>query len=236
MPREKKESGHGRRPRRPLGQLVALLRSRAAGSRPTPGHLRLLVHSRSHPSAEQMHVRLLRRFPTMSLATVYKTITLLKQAGEVLELQFSDLGNRYDGTQTHPPPPTHLHRMRGHRGRRRSPALRRGRARGPGDRLRHLDPPPGFFRPVPSLPRKRAAADPTQAPDAPDVPDVFHDQGQGKSLGECRKKPAGFLGPQVEGHLHALVAALVEGRGEGPGVIRQAEGVGQKALCGIGPG
>jgi Fur family peroxide stress response transcriptional regulator len=48
-----------------LDNLVALLRSR--GCRITPQRLailRLLVHSRSHPSAEQMHVRLLRRFPT----------------------------------------------------------------------------------------------------------------------------------------------------------------------------
>lgn len=88
-----------------LENLVALLRDK--GCRITPQRLailRLLVLSRSHPSAEQMHVRLLRRFPTMSLATVYKTITLLKQAGEVLELQFSELGNRYDGLRPSPHP------------------------------------------------------------------------------------------------------------------------------------
>lgn len=35
----------------------------------------------------------------MSLATVYKTINLLKREGELLELEFSDLGNRYDGNK-----------------------------------------------------------------------------------------------------------------------------------------
>ncbi len=88
-----------------LEHLVALLRGR--GCRITPQRLailRLLTHSRGHPSAEQAHARLLRRFPTMSLATVYKTIALLKQAGEVLELQFSELGNRYDGLRPSPHP------------------------------------------------------------------------------------------------------------------------------------
>jgi len=40
----------------------------------------------------------------MSLATVYKTISLLKREGEILELEFSDLGNRYDGRKPYPHP------------------------------------------------------------------------------------------------------------------------------------
>jgi Fur family peroxide stress response transcriptional regulator len=39
-----------------------------------------------------------------SLATVYKTVTLLKEMGEVLELGFGDGGNRYDGNNPHPHP------------------------------------------------------------------------------------------------------------------------------------
>jgi Fur family peroxide stress response transcriptional regulator len=88
-----------------LENLVALLR--AKGCRVTPQRLailRVLTQSRGHPTAEQIHSRLVRQYPTMSLATVYKTIALLKQAGEVLELQFSDFGNRYDGRRPHPHP------------------------------------------------------------------------------------------------------------------------------------
>ncbi|QLA17930.1 Fur family transcriptional regulator [Desulfolutivibrio sulfoxidireducens] len=88
-----------------LEGLVTLLRGR--GRRITPQRLailRVLARDSGHPSAEQVHARLVRHFPTMSLATVYKTIVLLKQAGEILELQFSELGNRYDGRRPYPHP------------------------------------------------------------------------------------------------------------------------------------
>ena len=39
-----------------------------------------------------------------SLATIYKTVTLLKEMGEVLELGFSDDSNRYDGNKPYPHP------------------------------------------------------------------------------------------------------------------------------------
>ncbi|MDQ7830735.1 MAG: transcriptional repressor [Desulfovibrionaceae bacterium] len=90
---------------RRLENLVALLKEK--GCRVTPQRLailRVLTQSRGHPSAEQIHARLARQYPTMSLATVYKTIALLKQSGEILELQFSDLGNRYDARRPHPHP------------------------------------------------------------------------------------------------------------------------------------
>ena len=50
---------------------------------------------------EQVH----EHFPTTPLATVYKTLTLLKEMGEVLELEFSNAENRYDGNNPSP----HLH-------------------------------------------------------------------------------------------------------------------------------
>jgi len=40
----------------------------------------------------------------MSLATVYKTVTVLKSLGEVLELGFPAGGNRYDGKKPYPHP------------------------------------------------------------------------------------------------------------------------------------
>ena len=64
----------------------------------------VLASSPDHPSAEDIHAELIDRYPTMSLATVYKTINLLKREGEILELEFSDLGNRYDGNKPYPHP------------------------------------------------------------------------------------------------------------------------------------
>ncbi len=70
------------------------------------GILKVLANSTRHPSAETIHSAMIVHYPTMSLATVYKTLALLKQVGEVLELQFSELGNRYDGN--HPQPHPHV--------------------------------------------------------------------------------------------------------------------------------
>jgi len=56
------------------------------------------------PSAERIHADIIKDFPTTSLATVYKTISLLKEAGEILELGFGDLGSRYDGRRPYPHP------------------------------------------------------------------------------------------------------------------------------------
>lgn len=66
--------------------------------------LKVLANSDDHPSAESIHAELVENYPTMSLATVYKTINLLKREGQVLELEFSDLGNRYDGNKPYPHP------------------------------------------------------------------------------------------------------------------------------------
>lgn len=66
--------------------------------------LNVLAHSVEHPSAESIHAELKNNYPTMSLATVYKTIDLLKREGEILELEFSDFGNRYDGKNPDPHP------------------------------------------------------------------------------------------------------------------------------------
>ena len=43
-------------------------------------------------------------FPTTSIATVYKTINVLKQINEVLEIAFPDGSNRYDGNKPFPHP------------------------------------------------------------------------------------------------------------------------------------
>ena len=60
--------------------------------------VRLLAESEGHPSAAQLHDQLKADYPTMSLATVYKTLNLLKDLGEVLELGFCNDDSRYDGS------------------------------------------------------------------------------------------------------------------------------------------
>jgi Fur family peroxide stress response transcriptional regulator len=66
--------------------------------------LKILAASENHPSAEQVHLQVKKVFPTTSLATVYKTITLLKDLEQVLELGFPVGGNRYDGNRPEPHP------------------------------------------------------------------------------------------------------------------------------------
>ena len=77
------------------------------GCRITPQRLavlKILAESKNHPSAEGIYQHVKTDFPTTSLATVYKTITLLKDLGELLELGFADWGSRYDGNKPYPHP------------------------------------------------------------------------------------------------------------------------------------
>jgi Fur family transcriptional regulator, peroxide stress response regulator len=92
-------------PKERLTTMVGRLRK--LGCRITPQRLeilRVLAESSGHPSAETVHHRVAALFPAMSLATVYKTIAALKKAGEILELEFSDRDNRYDGNRPTPHP------------------------------------------------------------------------------------------------------------------------------------
>ena len=75
--------------------------------------LRLIAASEEHPSASHLYNQIRTQFPTTSVATVYKTLNLLKELGEVLELGFSDDDNRYDGSRSYPHP--HLVCTRCHR-------------------------------------------------------------------------------------------------------------------------
>ena len=66
--------------------------------------LEILANSDLHPSVSEIHAEVQLRFPSTSLATVYNTIELLKEAGQVLEIEFSATSNRYDGRrpESHP--------------------------------------------------------------------------------------------------------------------------------------
>ena len=65
--------------------------------------VRLIAASEGHPSAAQLYARIKRRFPTMSHATVYKTLALLKELGQVLEIDLRD-DSHYDGNRPQPHP------------------------------------------------------------------------------------------------------------------------------------
>ncbi len=65
---------------------------------------RILAKSEGHPGVESIYEQLKEDFPTMSLATVYRNVMLIKSLGEVLELGFPEGGNRYDGNKPYPHP------------------------------------------------------------------------------------------------------------------------------------
>ncbi len=56
----------------------------------------ILKDTRSHPSVEKIYQKLKPNYPAMSLATVYKTVDVLKKVGLVQELNVGDGGLRYD--------------------------------------------------------------------------------------------------------------------------------------------
>jgi Fur family transcriptional regulator, peroxide stress response regulator len=66
--------------------------------------LTILAGSKEHPSVDEVYKEVKTLFPTTSLATVYKTVSLLKELNAVLELGFPDGSNRYDGSKPYAPP------------------------------------------------------------------------------------------------------------------------------------
>jgi Fur family peroxide stress response transcriptional regulator len=65
--------------------------------------VRLIATSEGHPSAAQLHARIKRQFPTMSHATVYKTLALLKEMGQLVEIDLHG-DSHYDGNRPYPHP------------------------------------------------------------------------------------------------------------------------------------
>ena len=85
-------------------QLIAKLREREYRLTPQRVELiRLIASSEGHPSAARLYNQIKVQFPTMSLATVYKTLDLLKELGEVLEIGLRD-DSHYDGNKPYPHP------------------------------------------------------------------------------------------------------------------------------------
>jgi Fur family peroxide stress response transcriptional regulator len=88
-----------------IDAIVARFRKR--GFRITPQRLAILktlVLNREHLSVEEIYDRVHLEHPMISLATVYKTITLLKEMGEITELNLNNHYARYERMEDHPHP------------------------------------------------------------------------------------------------------------------------------------
>lgn len=59
--------------------------------------IRVLRGTTSHPSAEWIYEQVKKEIPNIGLATVYRNLRLLKQAGEVSEMHTSNDTARFDG-------------------------------------------------------------------------------------------------------------------------------------------
>ena len=81
-----------------LAEMKAALRDKGVVvTRKRAKLLEVLLASDSHPSASEIHEGVRASYPGTSLATIYNTIEILKETGQVLEIEFSASANRYDG-------------------------------------------------------------------------------------------------------------------------------------------
>ena len=92
-------------PQKRLERMVRVLKEK--GGRLTAQRLamlRILSKSAGHPSAEQIYEQIKSDYPTTSRATIYKTLSLLKDMGEVFEVTFASEASHYDGNKPYPHP------------------------------------------------------------------------------------------------------------------------------------
>lgn len=68
--------------------------------------LKLLEGNQTHPSAESIHSEIFKKYPGMSFATVYNTLSKLIEAGEIRELDIDPHKKRFDPCVT---PHTHFY-------------------------------------------------------------------------------------------------------------------------------
>jgi Fur family peroxide stress response transcriptional regulator len=76
---------------------------RSKGFKATPQRIaicRIALNSRAHPSAQQVYNEVKKIHPTVSLATVYKTLEVLKELNLVQEINFSTGQARFDSYMT----------------------------------------------------------------------------------------------------------------------------------------
>jgi len=68
--------------------------------------LKFLEGNTSHPTAEDIYTEIKKRYPTVSFATVYNTVQVLRDKGELLEITIDPARKHFD-----PNPAPHHHIM-----------------------------------------------------------------------------------------------------------------------------
>lgn len=66
--------------------------------------LEVLRSTTSHPTADWVYEQVRKRIPNISLGTVYRNLKLLRDMGEIMELDFGSTYSRFDGN-----PEPHYH-------------------------------------------------------------------------------------------------------------------------------
>src|SRR5690625_410979 len=82
---------------------VAIDTLKESGVRITPQRhavLDYLLHSQSHPTADEIYRALESKFPNMSVATVYNNLRVLREIGLIRELTYGDDSSRFDCNMT----------------------------------------------------------------------------------------------------------------------------------------
>jgi len=77
--------------------IIQALRNK--GYKATPQRIaicKFALSSREHPSVQRIYKEVKKTYPTVSLATVYKTLQILKEIGLVQELNFPQDQTRFD--------------------------------------------------------------------------------------------------------------------------------------------
>ncbi|MFX0044230.1 MAG: Fur family transcriptional regulator [Candidatus Hermodarchaeota archaeon] len=78
-------------------QLISILRD--GGYKVTPQRLAIcdyVLSSKEHPTVEQIHSKILKKHPTISLNTIYQTMDMLNDLGLVQEMRFGSGSSRFD--------------------------------------------------------------------------------------------------------------------------------------------
>ncbi len=77
----------------------AMEKLKFTGVRMTPQRyaiLAYLIDTTNHPTADDIYREIEKRFPTMSVATVYNNLKVFIDSGLVKEMKFGDASSRYD--------------------------------------------------------------------------------------------------------------------------------------------
>jgi len=72
---------------------------RGKGYKATPQRIaigRLVLNDHSHPTAKNIYEKVKKIYPTVSLATIYKTVQVLKETGLIQELNLPNDQTRFD--------------------------------------------------------------------------------------------------------------------------------------------